>query len=117
MGHMLKVVQAFDRAPVAEVPADDAQALDRKLATAAQAFRDRAGWLQPHQRMAVLQRAATLLLARQDEFTKTIAQEGGKPWTDARVEVLRAADGLRDAAEELRSFAGREVPMGLTSAS
>ncbi|WP_162409730.1 hypothetical protein [Acuticoccus sediminis] len=29
---MLKVVQAFDRAPVAEIDTDDAAALERKLA-------------------------------------------------------------------------------------
>ena len=33
------------------------------------------------------------------------------------VEVVRAVDGLRNAADELRSFAGREIPMGLTPAS
>jgi acyl-CoA reductase-like NAD-dependent aldehyde dehydrogenase len=46
-----------------------------------------------------------------------IAQEGGKPLGDATVEVDRAIDGVRNAAEELRNFAGREIPMGLTAAS
>jgi acyl-CoA reductase-like NAD-dependent aldehyde dehydrogenase len=46
-----------------------------------------------------------------------IAREGGKPFADAAVEVTRAIDGLRNAAEELRNFGGREIPMGLTPAS
>ena len=36
---------------------------------------------------------------------------------DAIVEVGRAIDGVLNAAEELRTFAGREIPMGLTPAS
>jgi acyl-CoA reductase-like NAD-dependent aldehyde dehydrogenase len=65
----------------------------------------------------VLQTAASLLDQRQEQFAKLIAQEGGKPLHDATVEVVRAIDGLRNAADELRNFAGREIPMGLTPAS
>jgi acyl-CoA reductase-like NAD-dependent aldehyde dehydrogenase len=117
MSQKLQVVQAFDRAPVTEIPADDAQALDTKLGSAARMMRDRDAWLKPHQRSAILQRTAGLLEARQTHFAKLIAQEGGKPLTDAAAEVLRAIDGLRNAADELRNFAGREIPMGLTRAS
>src|SRR5688572_12359597 len=68
MTHTLRVVQAFDRALVAEVAADDGGALEKKLVAAAEAMRNRDGWLKPHQRSAVLQRAASLLEARQDPF-------------------------------------------------
>ena len=81
------------------------------------AMRNRDGWLRPHQRIAVLQRAANLLELRQEPFVTLIAREGGKPVSDAAVEVTRAIDGLRNAAEALRTFAGREIPMGLTPAS
>jgi acyl-CoA reductase-like NAD-dependent aldehyde dehydrogenase len=117
MAQKLQVVQAFDRAVITEIPADDSQALETKLASAARVMRERDAWLKPHQRSAILQRTAGLLEARQTEFARLIAQEGGKPLTDAAAEVLRAIDGLRNAAEELRNFAGREIPMGLTPAS
>ncbi len=117
MSQTYQVVQAYDRAPVREVPADDAAALEAKLALAAKTFRARDGWLKPYQRGAILQRAAGLLQDRQQAFAKRIAQEGGKPLADALVEAVRAVDGLRNAAEELRNFAGREIPMGLTPAS
>lgn len=42
---MLKVVQAFDRAPIGEIQTDDAAALERMLQAAERAFRDRDGWL------------------------------------------------------------------------
>ena len=117
MTQTLRVVQAFDRTLIAEVAADDGDALEKKLVAAAKAMRNRDGWLKPHQRSAVLQRAASLLEARQEPFVTLIAREGGKPVSDAAVEVIRAIDGLRNAAEALRTFAGREIPMGLTPAS
>lgn len=117
MSQTLQVVQAFDRAVVAEIPADDAQALETKLAAAAGVMRNRDAWLKPYQRSAILLRTAGLLEARQAYFAKLIAQEGGKPLTDAAVEVLRAIDGLHNAADAIRNLAGREIPMGLTPAS
>jgi acyl-CoA reductase-like NAD-dependent aldehyde dehydrogenase len=117
MAETLHVVQAFDRTPITELTTDDASALEAKLETAQRAFKDRDGWLKPHQRSAVLMRAAALLDSRQEHFTRLIAREGGKPWKDAAVEVVRAADGLRNAADELRTFGGKEIPMGLTPAS
>jgi acyl-CoA reductase-like NAD-dependent aldehyde dehydrogenase len=117
MSQKLQVVQAFDRALVTEIPADDSHALETKLGSAARMMRDRDAWLKPHQRSAILQRTAGLLEGRQAHFAELIAQEGGKPLTDAAAEVLRAIDGLRNSAEELRNFAGREIPMGLTRAS
>jgi acyl-CoA reductase-like NAD-dependent aldehyde dehydrogenase len=117
MSQSIQVLQAFDRAVITEVPADDARALETKLAAANRMLRDRDAWLKPHQRSAILLRAVGLLEARQTHFAQLIAREGGKPYADAAVEVTRAIDGLRNAADELRSFAGREIPMGLTAAS
>ncbi|HEY5795687.1 MAG TPA: aldehyde dehydrogenase family protein [Bosea sp. (in: a-proteobacteria)] len=114
---MLQVVQAFDRAPIAEIAPDDAAALEAKLAAAQRAFRDRDGWLKPHQRMAILRRLAGLVEGKRDHLAMQIAREGGKPLPDAIFEVTRAIDGLHNAADELRNFAGREIPMGLSPAA
>ena len=113
----LQVVQAYDRAPITEIDTDDAAALEAKLATATQVFRDRRGWLPVHARVDVLRKLAQLIEKRRDHFGQLIAREGGKPLTDAIVETTRAIDGVRNAADELRNFAGREIPMGLTPAS
>lgn len=114
---MLKVVQAFDRAPIAEIESDDATALERKLQAAERAFKDRDGWLKPHQRVAVLRKLAALMEGKRDHFAMQIAREGGKPLPDATVETNRAIDGVHNAADELRNFAGREIPMGLSAAA
>lgn len=117
MSLSLRVYQAFDRAIIAELPADDAVALDRKLDIAAKAFADRDGWLPAYQRMAILRKASELLHENRDRFAMMIAREGGKPLADAIVEVTRAIDGLINAADEIRNFGGKEIPMGLTAAS
>jgi acyl-CoA reductase-like NAD-dependent aldehyde dehydrogenase len=114
---MLTVVQAFDRAPIAEIETDDAAALERKLQVAARAFSDRDGWLKPHQRITILLKLALLMDGKRDHFAMQIAREGGKPLPDAIVETNRAIDGVHNAADELRNFAGREIPMGLSAAA
>ncbi|CAM4502905.1 MAG: hypothetical protein LEGION0403_FIIPPAGN_01845 [Legionella sp.] len=67
--------------------------------------------------MGILKHTAELLSSQHERFTQLIAQEERKPFTDAAIEVTRAIDGLNDAAEELRHFAGKEIPLGLTLAS
>lgn len=114
---MLKVVQAFDRATIAEIETDDAAALERKLEAAERVFADRDGWLQPHQRIAILRKLAALMEGRRDHLALQIAREGGKPLPDAIIETNRAIDGVHNAADELRNLGGREIPMGLSAAA
>ncbi|ABS63986.1 aldehyde dehydrogenase [Parvibaculum lavamentivorans DS-1] len=114
---MLTVVQAFDRAPIAEIATDDAAALERKLRAAEKVFRDRDGWLKPHQRITILRKLAALMQDKRDHLALQIAREGGKPLPDAIIETNRAIDGVQNAADELRNFAGREIPMGLSAAA
>jgi acyl-CoA reductase-like NAD-dependent aldehyde dehydrogenase len=114
---VLQVVQAYDRSPIKEIATDDADVLEAKLARAASAFSDRDHWPQPYERIEILFRLASLMEAEREHLSRLIAQEGGKPLTDAIVETERAIDGVRNAAEELRKFVGREIPMGLTPAS
>jgi acyl-CoA reductase-like NAD-dependent aldehyde dehydrogenase len=114
---MLNVLQAFDRAPISEIETDDVAALERKLQAAERAFKDRDGWLKPHQRIAILRKLAVLMESKRDRLAMQIAREGGKPLPDAIVETNRAIDGVHNAADELRNFAGREIPMGLSAAA
>ncbi len=114
---MIEVVQAFDREPITQIESDDANALERKLVTANKLFKDRKAWLKPYQRVEILRKLADLMEQQREQFGRRIAREGGKPLADALVETDRAIDGVRTAAELLRTSAGREIPMGLTTAS
>jgi acyl-CoA reductase-like NAD-dependent aldehyde dehydrogenase len=114
---MIEVVQAFDRTPITRLDSDDGAALDRKIEAARRLFEDRSAWLKTHQRMEILSRLAGLMEGKREHLGLQIAREGGKPLTDALIETDRAIDGVRDAVDELRVMGGRELPMGLTSAS
>lgn len=113
----LAVHNPFDGALIATADTVDADGVDQALAVAAARFADRDGWLPAHERIAILRRTADLMTERADKLALLIAAEGGKPLVDARVEVARAIDGLRNCAELLRHEGGREVPMLATAAA
>jgi acyl-CoA reductase-like NAD-dependent aldehyde dehydrogenase len=54
---------------------------------------------------------------RVEKLTKLAAHEGGKPYMDSKVEVLRAINGVKLAAEHIGQLKGEQIPMGLTKAS
>jgi acyl-CoA reductase-like NAD-dependent aldehyde dehydrogenase len=114
---MIEVVQAFDRARISNIESDDAAALERKIATAARLFADRSQWLKPHRRMEILAKLAGLMVGQRERLAHQAAREGGKPLTDSLVEIDRAIDGVRNAIDVVRTTAGREIPMELTTAS
>jgi len=114
---MIKVVTAFDRSPLGELQSDDAVALEKKFSTAVKLFKDRSYWLKPYQRVEILHKLASLMQAQREKFGRLIASEGGKPLTDALIETDRAIDGVKIAADLLRTRGGREIPMALTAAS
>ncbi|CAN5861903.1 aldehyde dehydrogenase family protein [soil metagenome] len=87
------------------------------LALQADLFADRDRWLAPHQRVAILRRAARIMGDRREDLARTISSEGGKPLSDALVETDRAIDGVGLCADEVRRLHGEEVPMGSTPAS
>jgi acyl-CoA reductase-like NAD-dependent aldehyde dehydrogenase len=114
---IMLVRQAFDGAPIADIPLDDAGGLKRKLEHAARCLADRSGWLPAYQRVEILRHLARLMEREFDALAMLIAREGGKPLIDARAETSRAINGVESAAGELEHLAGREIPMGLTPAS
>lgn len=61
-------------------------------------------------RYEVLMRAADLLKQNQTALAETIAIEGGKPISDANVEVTRSVSTLQIAAEEAKKLTGEIIP-------
>jgi len=114
---MITVYQAFDRERIAELPEDDPLSTERKLYRAAQLHADRRAWLPVSERIGILRRLISLIEGKRVHLAKQIAREGGKPFTDALVEVDRAIDGVHSAIDTMRTASGREIPMGLTAGS
>jgi acyl-CoA reductase-like NAD-dependent aldehyde dehydrogenase len=113
---ILTVMNPFSLEPVGEVVRPDWDFADRWLDRATQLHRQRNNWLPAHQRIAILKRAAALMRDRFDELAFLIANEGGKPLIDARIEVERAIDGVGLAVEGIGHLQGSELPMDLTAA-
>ena len=113
---MLQVTNPYSLAPVGEVALGDWGFADQWLDTAVRLHRDWAGRAPAYQRIAMLERAAAIMGERAEALAYMIADEGGKPLIDARVEVARAIDGVGLAAKEVANLHGREIPMDLTAA-
>ena len=111
----LTVDQPFDGRELATLDVDEWPEVDAMLGRARAAFRDRSRRLPASRRIEILRRLADLMRARSDELALLIAQEGGKPLTDARVEADRAVNGVELAAEEIARLHGREIPMDLAA--
>lgn len=113
----LTVTAPYDGAALADLATGGVEHAAHALATAHKLYRTRSEWLEVHERVAILERAAGLMEQRKEQLIRDAAAEGGKPWRDTVVEVDRAIDGVRICIETIRSEQGQVVPMGTTAAS
>ncbi len=114
---MLQVKSPFNQSLIKEIPLNNASDLEKALVTANDLFQNQNKWIAAHERIAILEKVVTLMKGKIDELTKTAAQEGGKPLVDSRVEVKRAINGVKLAAEHISQLKGEQIPMGLTPSS
>jgi acyl-CoA reductase-like NAD-dependent aldehyde dehydrogenase len=52
-----------------------------------------------------------------EELTQLAASEGGKPYMDSKVEVMRAINGVKLAIEHIPQIKGEQIAMGHTASS
>ncbi len=112
----LEVINPFDLQAIGSVRLSDWETVDKYLKDAHGLFRNRNNWLPCYVRIEILKKTAKLMQERFEALAFQIANEGGKPLIDARVEVARAIDGVELCIKELSHLAGREIPMDLTRA-
>ncbi len=114
---MLKVRSPFDQSLIKEIPYNGKEDIEKALKIAHDLFQNQSKWIPAHERIAILERTADIMKSRIEELSKTAALEGGKPFSDSKVEVLRAINGVKLAAEHISQLKGEQIPMGLTKAS
>ncbi|GHB24902.1 aldehyde dehydrogenase family protein [Mongoliitalea lutea] len=117
MSQLLSVYSPFSNELLKEIPYNTDSDLEKALQTAYGLFQDRSQWMPAHQRIELLEKVQELMKGQVEELTKLAASEGGKPYQDSKVEVLRAINGVKIAAEEIGRLTGTQIPMGLTAAS
>ncbi len=106
----IPVLNPYDGSEIDTIPKADADDVERALATAtrgAAAMRRLTGY----ERFQILRKASDLLLARADDFARTITLEEGKIIGEARFEVTRAAEILALSAEEAKRLYGEVIPL------
>ena len=114
---MLKVVSPYDQSLIKEIPLAGKPEVEYALKTAYGLFQDQSKWIPPYERITILDRTAEIMKMRIEELTTIAAKEGGKPFNDSKIEVLRAINGVKIAAEHIGQLKGEQIPMGLTKAS
>jgi len=113
----LTVTSPFDGRELDRVATAGPDHVKDAMSTAYDLFRDRSLWLSVPERVEVLNNAAAIMGSQIEELTLLAASEGGKPYQDSKVEVIRAIDGVHLCAETLRSHAGSVIPIGTTMAT
>ncbi len=117
MSDKLKVLSPYDGHLISEIPWDDAKKLEQMLTTADRLAGDPDKMIPVPQRIEILEKTASLVENQAEEFARAAAEEGGKPLIDSRVELDRAIQGIREAAQSISQLTGREIPMNLADSS
>lgn len=113
----IKVTSPYDNSLIKELPLMSQEELENAISKAHNLFSDRSKWIPAHKRIDILEKVRHLMQDKIEELTNTAAGEGGKPYQDSKVEVLRAINGVKIAAEEIGRLSGQQIPMGLTEAT
>ncbi|MEW6451877.1 MAG: NAD-dependent succinate-semialdehyde dehydrogenase [Pseudomonadota bacterium] len=104
-----EVINPATEKPLATLPHASKSDLDAALEAAKKGF---AVWksTSAYDRSKILRKAADLMRERHDMISKVMVMEQGKPYPEARAEVLVSADIIDWYAEEGRRSYGRIVP-------
>lgn len=113
----LAINSPYDGRALQRIASGGVKHAEDALSAAYALFRNRDQWLSVPERLAILNKTAEIMQTKVEELTMIAASEGGKPYNDSKVEVLRAIDGVYLCAEGLRAHAGAVVPLGTTPAT
>jgi len=113
----IEVRSPFDDRVVGTVPFNSYEEVENAIDLAYKTFLNKDNWLPKYKRVEILENVMKIMSSQVEELTILCASEGGKPYIDSKVEILRAINGIKIAIEYLGVFEGREVAMGHTATS
>jgi acyl-CoA reductase-like NAD-dependent aldehyde dehydrogenase len=109
-GDIVEVRAPYDGSVIARVVQARREHAEAAIAAAVKAF-GTTRRLPAFERQRVLRRVAQSISERRDEFSRTLAQEAGKPIKLARIEVDRTVFIFNVAAEEATRIYGEYLPL------
>ncbi len=115
-GEPTPVVNPYNGETLGQLPNASSQMVENAIQSAADT-RVVMEELPTHQRAEILEKTAQILADRRQAFIERIALEAGKPWKWAEVEVNRAEENLKFAAEACKSLHGETVPLDASRGS
>ena len=113
----IQVTSPYDGKLLDEIAVSNKADIDLALDQARCVYENQEMWLPKYLRVSILEKTVELMNSRIEELTRIAAAEGGKPYMDSKVEVLRAINGVKLAIEHLGIFEGKEIAMGHTESS
>ncbi len=113
----LQVFSPYNRELIDTIPMHNESDAEKMVACAHSIFVNRASHIPLHERIAILEKLIVMMEDSVESLTIMAAREGGKPYLDSKVEVLRAIQGVKCAIDTMRTMHGTEIPMGMTSGS
>jgi len=109
-GDVVEIRAPYDGILIARVTQGRPEHAEAAIVAAVKAF-GTTRRLPAFERQRVLRRIASQIAERKEEFSRTIAQEAGKPLKGARTEVERAVFTFNVAAEESTRVYGEYLPL------
>lgn len=113
----IEVTSPFDGKVVGTVPFTDVAGVEKAIDVAYEKFLDKDNWIPKFKRIEILEKLMEIMSSQVEELTILCASEGGKPYIDSKVEVLRAINGVKIAIEQIGQIEGHEIAMGHTPTS
>ena len=109
-GDVVEIRAPYDGSVIARVVQGRHEHAEAAIAAAVKAF-GTTRRLPAFERQRVLRRISASITERKEEFSRTLAQEAGKPIKAARIEVERAIFTFNVAAEESTRISGEFLPL------
>ncbi|MGA1435375.1 MAG: aldehyde dehydrogenase family protein, partial [Candidatus Kapaibacteriota bacterium] len=113
---ILQVFSPFTRELIDSVPMHSEQDAERMVKRAFE-LTTPSQIIPLHERIEILERLIPMMESSLESLTIMAAREGGKPYLDSKVEVLRAIQGVKSTIDTMRTMHGTEIPMGITASS
>ena len=109
-GDLVEIRSPYDGSLIARITQGRKEHADAAIAAAVKAF-GTTRRLPAFERQRVLRQISAFMTERKEEFSRTLAQEAGKPIKAARIEVERAIFTFNVAAEESTRIYGEYLPL------
>ena len=113
----LEILGAYDEKPIAKISTTSEKEVEEILSNARILANDPSKRIALPERIDILEKTRLFVEKNYDRIVTDAVAEGGKPLVDTRAEITRAINGIKVAAESLSNLAGKEIPMGMNTAS